>query len=93
VVNLRWLTQWKKIYIRKGRTIVLDGDNVRHGLCNDLGFSDEDRKENIRRIAELSKITIESGVIALTAFISPFQSDRDEARSLVDKGDLIEKEK
>jgi len=55
-----------------------------------LGFSDEDRKENIRRIAELSKITIESGVIALTAFISPFQSDRDEARSLVDEGDLIE---
>jgi adenylylsulfate kinase len=80
----------ENLYQKGCRTIVLDGDNVRHGLCNDLGFSDEDRKENIRRIAELSKITIESGVIALTAFISPFQSDRDEARSLVDKGDLIE---
>ena len=80
----------ENLHQKKCRTIVLDGDNVRHGLCNDLGFSDEDRKENIRRIAELSKITIESGVIALTAFISPFQSDRDEARSLVDEGDLIE---
>lgn len=72
------------------RTIVLDGDNVRHGLCSDLGFSDEDRKENIRRIAELSKITIETGVIALTAFISPFKTDREEARKLVEQGDLIE---
>ena len=72
------------------RTIVLDGDNVRHGLCSDLGFSDEDRKENIRRIAELSKLTIESGVIALTAFISPFKTDRDDARGLVNPDDLIE---
>ena len=78
------------LYQKNCRTIVLDGDNVRHGLCSDLGFSDEDRKENIRRIAELSKLTIESGVIALTAFISPFKSDRQDARDLVDKSDLIE---
>jgi adenylylsulfate kinase len=78
------------LYQRNCRTIVLDGDNVRHGLCSDLGFSDEDRKENIRRIAELSKLTIESGVIALTAFISPFKTDRDDARGLVDQDDLIE---
>ena len=77
-------------YQKSCRTVVLDGDNVRHGLCSDLGFSDEDRKENIRRIAELSKLTIESGVIALTAFISPFKSDRQDARDLVDKSDLIE---
>ena len=78
------------LYQKSCRTVVLDGDNVRHGLCSDLGFSDEDRKENIRRIAELSKLTIESGVIALTAFISPFKSDRQDARDLVDKSDLIE---
>jgi adenylylsulfate kinase len=80
----------EELHQKKCRTIVLDGDNVRHGLCSDLGFSDEDRKENIRRIAELSKLTIESGVIALTAFISPFKADRREARKLVDEGDLIE---
>lgn len=78
------------LYQKSCRTIVLDGDNVRHGLCSDLGFSDEDRKENVRRIAELSKLTIESGVIALTAFISPFKSDREDARDLVGEGDLIE---
>jgi len=78
------------LYQKSCRTIVLDGDNVRHGLCSDLGFSDEDRKENVRRIAELSKLTIESGVIALTAFISPFKSDREDARDLVGAGDLIE---
>ena len=78
------------LYQKSCRTVVLDGDNVRHGLCSDLGFSDEDRKENIRRIAELSKLMIESGAIALTAFISPFKSDRQDARDLVDKGDLIE---
>lgn len=72
------------------RTIVLDGDNVRHGLCADLGFSDEDRVENIRRIGELSKLFIETGVIVLTAFISPFRSDRERVRSLVPHGDFLE---
>ena len=72
------------------RTFVFDGDNVRHGLCADLGFSKKDREENIRRIGEMSKLFIEAGVIALTAFISPFRADRDKVRSLVDKGDFIE---
>ena len=56
---------------------VLDGDNVRHGLCNDLGFSEEDRHENIRRIGEMVKLFVDSGTIAISAFISPFRSDRD----------------
>lgn len=72
------------------RTYVFDGDNVRHGLCSDLGFSAEDRQENIRRIGEMSKLFIEAGVIALTAFISPFRRDRQMVRSLVDKEDFIE---
>lgn len=71
-------------------TFVLDGDNVRHGLCSDLGFSDEDRKENIRRISEIAKLLLESGVITLTAFISPFKAERAMARSLMPHGDFIE---
>ncbi|MBE0437338.1 MAG: adenylyl-sulfate kinase [Methylomicrobium sp.] len=71
-------------------TFVLDGDNVRHGLCSDLGFSDEDRVENIRRIGEMAKLMIEAGVITLTAFISPFRADRSSARKLVPHGDFIE---
>jgi adenylylsulfate kinase len=63
---------------------------VRHGLCSDLGFSAEDRQENIRRIGEMSKLFLEAGVIALTAFISPYQSDRDRVRSLVKQGEFIE---
>ena len=72
------------------RTFVFDGDNVRHGLCSDLGFSDEDRVENIRRIGEMSKLIIEAGVIALTAFISPFRADRDRVRALAGDDDFIE---
>ena len=72
------------------RTIVLDGDNVRHGLCKDLDFSDESRKENIRRIGEVAKLFIESGVITLTAFISPFREERNKVRKLIVEGDLIE---
>jgi len=72
------------------RTFVFDGDNVRHGLCSDLGFSSVDREENIRRIGEMSKLFIEAGVIALTAFISPFRSDRDRVRALVSDSDFIE---
>jgi len=67
---------------------VLDGDNVRHGLCSDLSFSDHDRVENIRRIGELAKLIIEAGIITLTAFISPFKSDRNAARNLVPHGDF-----
>ncbi len=65
------------------RTYVLDGDNVRHGLCGDLGFSVEDRHENIRRISEAAKLFVDAGVIVLTAFISPLRSDRDRARELL----------
>jgi adenylylsulfate kinase len=71
-------------------TFVMDGDNVRHGLCNDLGFSDEDRVENIRRVGEVSKLFMEAGIIVLTAFISPFRSDRERVRNLVQNGDFIE---
>jgi len=69
---------------------VLDGDNIRHGLCKDLGFSDLDREENIRRIGEVSKLFLDAGVIVLTAFVSPFRVDRQKARSLVSPGDFLE---
>ncbi len=72
------------------RTFVFDGDNVRHGLCGDLSFSLEDRKENIRRVGEMSKLFLEAGVIALTAFISPLREDRERVRSLVPHGDFLE---
>jgi adenylylsulfate kinase len=71
-------------------TYVLDGDNVRHGLCKDLGFSDADREENIRRIGEVAKLFLDAGVIVLTAFVSPFRADRDKARDLVEVGDFFE---
>jgi adenylylsulfate kinase len=69
---------------------VLDGDNIRHGLCQDLGFSDTDRVENIRRIGEVAKLFLDAGVVVLTAFVSPFRADRDRARQLVENGDFIE---
>jgi adenylylsulfate kinase len=72
------------------RTFVIDGDNVRHGLCGDLGFSAADRTENIRRVGEVAKLFTEAGVIALTAFISPFRADRDRVRKLVPEGDFFE---
>jgi adenylylsulfate kinase len=72
------------------RTFVLDGDNVRHGLCSDLGFSNNDREENIRRIGETAKLFMEAGVIVLTAFISPFRADREHVRGMVEHGDFIE---
>ena len=71
-------------------TFVLDGDNVRHGLSANLTFSDNDRKENIRRIGEVAKLMIEAGVIAMTAFISPFKKDRNLVRQLLPQGDFIE---
>jgi len=72
------------------RTFVLDGDNVRHGLSSNLTFSDEDRKENVRRIGEATKLMMEAGVIAITAFISPFRKDRDTVRGLLSQDDFIE---
>jgi adenylylsulfate kinase len=78
------------LYQRGCRTFVLDGDNVRHGLCGDLGFSDKDREENIRRVGEVAKLFMEAGVIVLTAFISPYRADRERVRGLVEHGDFIE---
>ena len=69
---------------------LLDGDNVRHGLNKDLGFSDHDRIENIRRIGEVAKLFVDSGAIVLTAFISPFISDREQARQLMDENQFLE---
>lgn len=71
-------------------SFVLDGDNVRHNLCRDLGFSDDDRKENIRRISEVAKLMLDAGLITLTAFISPFKTDREMAKKLLPPGDFIE---
>lgn len=79
-----------QLFERGYRTFVLDGDNVRHGLCADLGFSDRDRQENIRRIGEVAKLFMEAGVITLAAFVSPFRADRDRVRALVADGEYIE---
>jgi adenylylsulfate kinase len=76
---------------QRGRlAYVLDGDNIRHGLNKHLGFSPEDRTENIRRIGEVSKLFTESGVIVITSFISPYRSDRDAVRALMGPGDFVE---
>ncbi len=72
------------------KTFVLDGDNVRHGLCGDLGFSTQDRQENIRRIGEMAKLFMDAGVIVLTAFISPYRAERERVRAMVAQGDFIE---
>ena len=72
------------------RTYVLDGDNVRHGLCTDLGFSTTDRTENIRRIGEVAKLFVDAGQIILTAFISPYREDRAKVRTMMDGEDFIE---
>ena len=79
-----------RLHKNKVRTFVLDGDNVRRDLCKDLGFSDDDRTENIRRVGEVSKLMLEAGVIVLTAFISPFFKDRNIVRELVAEGEFIE---
>ncbi len=71
-------------------TYLLDGDNVRHGLNKDLGFSDEDRVENIRRVAEVAKLMVDAGLIVLVSFISPFRAERRMARDLFDAGEFIE---
>lgn len=80
----------EKLYQKNHKTFVLDGDNIRHGLSSDLGFSHDDRTENIRRIGELAKLFIEAGVITITAFISPYRSDREIVRGLAPQGDFME---
>lgn len=80
----------EKLYQMGCRTFVLDGDNIRHGLCGDLGFSAEARTENIRRVGEVSKLFMEAGIIVLTAFISPYRDDRERVRGMVEHGDFME---
>ncbi|MDR7249408.1 MULTISPECIES: adenylyl-sulfate kinase [Bacillus] len=80
----------RELFEQGYQVTVLDGDNVRHGLNKDLGFSDDDRKENIRRIGEVAKLFVEQGTIVITAFISPFQEDRRIVRQLVEAGEFHE---
>jgi adenylylsulfate kinase len=80
----------EKLFEMGVHTYVLDGDNIRMGLNKDLGFSEEDRRENIRRIGEVAKLFVDAGIVVLTAFISPYRRDRDFVRSLVEEGDFIE---
>jgi len=80
----------KELHDQNVRTYRLDGDNVRHGLNKNLGFTPEDRKENIRRIGEVGKLMVDAGLVTLTAFISPYKEDRDNVRTLLDKGEFIE---
>ena len=80
----------KKLWERGVRAYVLDGDNIRHGLNKDLGFSPKDRNENIRRIGEVAKLFTDASVINVTAFISPYRADRDQVRALMGEGDFIE---
>lgn len=80
----------KRLHAEGGHTYVLDGDNVRHGLNRDLGFTDVDRVENIRRVAEVAKLMVDAGLVVLVAFISPFRADRKMARSLFAEGEFLE---
>ena len=80
----------RRLTIEGRHTYLLDGDNVRHGLCRDLGFTEADRVENIRRVAEVARLMVDAGLIVIVAFISPFRSERDYARSLFEPGDFME---
>jgi adenylylsulfate kinase len=80
----------ERLHLQGKRTFVFDGDNVRHGLCGDLGFSLEDRRENLRRIAEMTKLFLDSGAITLAAFISPLREDRHRIREIIGPDDFIE---
>lgn len=80
----------EQLYSKGCRTYVFDGDNVRQGLCSDLGFSPQDRCENIRRISEMVCLFLDAGIISLTAFISPLNSDREMARQIIGKENMIE---
>ena len=77
------------LHSKKVSTYLLDGDNIRHGLCKDLGFSDKDREENIRRIGEVANLFMNAGIVTITAFVSPFRSDREKVRKIIGK-DFIE---
>ncbi|WGZ96034.1 MAG: adenylyl-sulfate kinase [Candidatus Thiothrix putei] len=79
-----------RLYEMGFRTYLLDGDNVRHGLSKDLGFSDADRVENIRRIGEAAKLMVDAGLIVITAFISPFRADRQMVRDMLEPGEFME---
>ena len=80
----------KRLCERGVRAYILDGDNIRHGLNKNLGFSPEDRTENIRRIGEVAKLFTDAGAVAVTAFISPYRADRDQVRALMKDGDFVE---
>ena len=80
----------KQLFDRGCNVFILDGDNIRHGLNGDLGFSPEDREENIRRIGEVAKLFADAGMIAITSFISPYRKDRDKNRALLKEGEFIE---
>jgi adenylylsulfate kinase len=81
----------ERVLVERGRlSYVLDGDNVRHGLNRNLGFSPEDRTENIRRIGEVARLFTDAGIIVFSSFISPYRNDRDEVRKLMGAGDFIE---
>ena len=80
----------QELFRRGLQVMVLDGDNVRHGLCSDLGFKAEDRHENLRRIGEVAKLFVEAGVIVLAAFVSPYRRDREQVRSMLPHGDFLE---
>jgi bifunctional enzyme CysN/CysC len=80
----------RQLHALGARTYLLDGDNVRHGLSKDLGFTDADRVENIRRIGEVARLMVDAGLIVITAFISPFRSERQLARGMVEHGEFIE---
>ena len=80
----------KGTYTGGHRTYILDGDNIRMGLCKDLGFSAEDREENIRRIGEVSKLSWTRELFVLSAFVSPYRADRDAIRELVEEGEFVE---
>ena len=80
----------KELCTRGVRAYILDGDNIRHGLNKNLGFSPSDRTENIRRIGEVAKLFTDGGMVALTAFISPYRADRDQVRAIMQAGDFIE---
>ncbi len=80
----------KKLFEMDYNVTVLDGDNVRHGLCSDLGFTEEDRNENMRRVSEVSKLFVEAGTIVLAAFVSPYRKDREQVRSRLPHGDFYE---
>jgi adenylylsulfate kinase len=80
----------EQLHDRCVKSYILDGDNIRHRLNKDLGFSHEDRKENIRRIGEVARLFVDAGLVAMTAFISPYCEDRENARALFNKGEFVE---